>query len=99
VNCPDLPVKVLPSGRADADAVGLAQGAIDGTGFGHLHLGPADERGDVGRVGVAVTDEAPAAFGPVDRGLECPALWRRLAKWLNRLNLDARAPIPAGQPQ
>jgi hypothetical protein len=30
--------------RADADAVGLAQGAIDRPGLGHAHLGATDER-------------------------------------------------------
>jgi len=83
--------------RADADAVGLAEGAIDCPGLGHAHLGAADERGDVRRVGVAIADEAFARFRSVDRGLKCPALCRRLAEGLNRLNLDASTPISAGQ--
>jgi hypothetical protein len=29
--------------RADADAIGLAQGAIDGSRFGHAHLGAVDK--------------------------------------------------------
>ncbi len=29
--------------RTQADAVGLAQGAIDGPGFGDTHLGTADQ--------------------------------------------------------
>ncbi|MGB0107410.1 MAG: hypothetical protein WBP52_02820 [Terriglobales bacterium] len=44
--------------RSDADAVGLPQSAIDGTGFGHAHLRPADERGNIGRIRVAVADKA-----------------------------------------
>src|SRR4029077_9394987 len=30
--------------RADADAVGLSQGAVDSPGLGHPHLGAADQR-------------------------------------------------------
>ena len=47
--------------RANADPVGLAQGAIDGSRLGHTHLGATDERGDIGRVGVAVAHEALAS--------------------------------------
>ena len=52
--------------RADADAIGLAQGAIDCPGFGHAHLGPADQRGNVGRIRVAVADEARGVLGWID---------------------------------
>jgi hypothetical protein len=49
--------------RAQANAVGLAQGSIDGPGFGHAHLGIVEnQRRDIAGVGVAVADEA-AAFG------------------------------------
>jgi hypothetical protein len=48
---------------AERDAIGLAQGAVDGAGFGHTHLGVVeDERRDVAGVGVAVPDE-PSALG------------------------------------
>ena len=45
--------------RTDADAVGLAQSPIDRPGFGQF--GAADEGRDVGRIGVAVADEAFAS--------------------------------------
>ena len=45
---------------ADADAVGLAQSAVDSACFGDAHFGTVDKEGDVGRVGVAVTDESLA---------------------------------------
>jgi len=60
--------------RADADAVGLAEGAIDCPGLGHPHFGPANERGDVERVSVAVADKAGGAFGREDRCLEDEAI-------------------------
>jgi hypothetical protein len=44
--------------RADADAVGLAEGAVDGTGFGHAHLGAVNEWRDIGGIRVAIPDES-----------------------------------------
>lgn len=44
--------------RAEADAVSLAQGAVDSPGFRHAHLGTADQGRDVRGVSVAVADEA-----------------------------------------
>src|ERR1035441_4674339 len=44
--------------RADTDAIRLAQSAIDGSGFCYAHLGAADLQRNVGRVGIAVADEA-----------------------------------------
>ena len=47
--------------RTEADAVGFAEGAVDGAGFGDAHLGAVDQGRDVGRIGVAVADEAARA--------------------------------------
>ena len=44
--------------RAEADAVGFAESAIDGPGFGDAHFGAADKRRDVGRIGIAIADES-----------------------------------------
>ena len=44
--------------RAEADAVGLAEGAVDGAGLGDAHLGAVDKGRDIGRIGVPVADEA-----------------------------------------
>jgi hypothetical protein len=62
--------------RAKGDAVGLAQGAIDGASFGHAHLGVIkDERRDIAGMSVAVTDKAPA-FGRLKYGgLEDPKVF------------------------
>ncbi|MBZ5550948.1 MAG: hypothetical protein LAO22_23835 [Acidobacteriia bacterium] len=46
--------------RTDANAVGLSQGAIDGSRFGHAHLGTAYETRDVGGVGITISDKALA---------------------------------------
>jgi hypothetical protein len=83
--------------RADADAVGLAEGAIDCPGLGHAHLGPADERGDIGRVGVAVSDETPAGFGFVHRGCKRPALSRGVTECRNGLGVNTSATASASK--
>jgi hypothetical protein len=47
--------------RAQANAVGLAQGAIDGAGFGHAHFGVVEDQGrNIAGMGVAVAHEAAA---------------------------------------
>jgi len=47
--------------RAQANAVSLAQGSIDGAGFGHAHLGVVEDQGrNIAGMGVAVADEATA---------------------------------------
>ena len=48
--------------RAEANAVGLAECAVDGSGLGDSHLGAADKRGDIGRVGVTIAGESFAAL-------------------------------------
>ena len=50
------PAKFLD--RTESDAVGLAEGAVDGASFGDTHLGAVDQGRDVGGIGVAVADEA-----------------------------------------
>jgi hypothetical protein len=35
---------------------------IDRPSFGHAHFRPADERGNIGRIGVVVADKTPALF-------------------------------------
>jgi hypothetical protein len=45
--------------RAEPDAIGFAEGAVDGASFGDSHLGTVDQGRDVGRIGISVADEAP----------------------------------------
>jgi hypothetical protein len=47
--------------RAQANAVRLAQGAIDGAGFGHAHLGIVEnQRRDIAGMSVGVPHKAAA---------------------------------------
>ena len=47
--------------RTEGNAVGLAQGAIDGAGFGHAHLGMVENQGrNIAGISVAVAHEASA---------------------------------------
>ncbi|MGC1649305.1 MAG: hypothetical protein WA741_26070, partial [Candidatus Sulfotelmatobacter sp.] len=48
--------------RAETNAVCLPQRAIYRSGLGHSHLGTADERRDIGRIGVTIADKALAVF-------------------------------------
>jgi hypothetical protein len=79
---------------AEGDAVGLAQGAVDGAGFGHAHLGVVeDEGGDIAGMGIAKAHK-PAAIGRlVDGGFEDPEVFLRSTKWENGLCDDARTPF------
>ena len=43
--------------RADADAVGFAQSAVDRTSLGHAHFGAVNQSRNIGRIGVAIADE------------------------------------------
>jgi len=66
--------------RAEGDTVGLAQGTVDGTRFGHTKFSVIeDERGDVARVGVAVTDKAAACGRLEDSGFKDPEILHRAA--------------------
>jgi len=86
--------------RAEGNAVGLAQGAIDGTGFGHAHLGMVeDQRRDVAGVSVTVTHEAAALGRFIDRGFEHPEVFLGATKRKHRLGLNAQAMVPQGQSQ
>jgi hypothetical protein len=72
--------------RAEANTVSLAQGAIDGAGFGHAHLGIVEnQRRDIAGMSVAVADEATASRRFEDNRLEHPEAFLRSAQredWL-----------------
>ena len=79
---------------AQGNAVGLAQGAIDGAGFGHAHLGVVeDQRRDIARMSIAVADEATALGRFIDRGLEDPEVFFRTAECKNGLGVNAPTPL------
>src|SRR5208282_2082960 len=76
---------------AEADPVGLAQGPIDCPGLGHTHLGATDERGNIRRIGVAVTDKASTGSRLVDNGSESVATHCLIGQLTNWLHLHSRA--------
>src|SRR5256885_5944800 len=59
--------------RADTDAIGLAQGSVNGAGFGNTHFSAANERRNIGRIGIAVAYESLTGTRPVDGRCERPA--------------------------
>ena len=85
--------------RADADAVGLAQGAVDGTSLGHPHLGAADERGNVGGIGVAIPNETCGLVRRENSCPKCPASACWIAEIADHLNLNANTAASRGQSQ
>src|SRR5205823_11771323 len=66
--------------RADPNAVGLPQSAVDGAGLGHTHFGTANERRDVRRIGVAVAYESAASTRSKHCGFKCPSGGCRVAE-------------------
>src|SRR5579872_588484 len=83
--------------RTDADTVGLAQSAVDGSCLRDAHLSAMHKERNIGRIGVTISDETATGFGLVDRSLECPALCRWVAERLNSLNVDTCAPTSTCQ--
>jgi len=83
--------------RAEANTVGLAQGTVDGAGFGHAHLGVVEDQGrNVSWMGITIPDE-PATLGRfIDCGLEHPKVLLRTTQREDRFHLDARAVVPHG---
>jgi len=66
--------------RAQGNAVSLAQGAIDGAGFGHAHFGVVeDQRRNIAGMSVAKAHEAAALWRLVDRCFEDPEVLLRPA--------------------
>jgi hypothetical protein len=83
--------------RANADSVGFPQRSVDSASFSNTHFGPVDKEGHIGGIGVAISNKAFARPRSIDSGLERPALYRRIAEWMNRLNVDAGAPVATCQ--
>src|ERR1035438_1512285 len=84
--------------RADSDAIRLAQGTIDGSGFGYPHLGAADQQRNIGRIGVAIADETGGIFGRINRCLEHESIRRGITQRINSLNVDTAASLATRQP-
>jgi hypothetical protein len=85
---------------AEGDAIGLAQGAVDGAGFGHAHLGVVeDEGGDVAGMRIAIADEAAALGRLVDGGLEDPEVLFGTTQFEGELHLDTGTTVLFRQPE
>jgi len=85
---------------AKGDAIGLAEGSVDGAGFSHTHLGMVEDEGrDVAGVGIAVTDKAAALGRLVDSGFEDPEVLVRSTKWEDRLCQNPTAMVSRRQAQ
>ena len=60
--------------RADAAAIGFAQGAIDGAGLGDAHLSAANQSRYVRRIRVTIANEAGGVFARINSRLEHEAI-------------------------
>ncbi len=83
--------------RADADAVGFAQSAIDGPGFRHTHLSTVDQRRDIGRISIAVANEPATTSGFVNSSSEGVATGHLIGKVTNWLDLHSGAAATLGK--
>src|ERR1019366_388985 len=84
--------------RADSDAIGLAQGAIDRPSFRYAHLGASHQHGNVGRVSVPVADETGGIFGRIYRRLEDETIGRRITQRIHGLDMDTTTSFATCQP-
>src|ERR1019366_1543464 len=85
--------------RADPDAICLAQGTIDGSGFRDPHFGAADQQRNIGRVSITVADETRGIFGRIHRRLEDKTIRRGITQRIDGLDMDTAASLAAGQTQ
>ncbi|MBZ5672283.1 MAG: hypothetical protein LAO04_21500 [Acidobacteriia bacterium] len=75
--------------RAEANAIGLAQGTVDRTGFGHAHLSVVEDQGrNVSWMGVTVADEATAFQKLENRCFKDPEILFRSTKVEDRLDMN-----------
>src|SRR5208283_3841918 len=58
----------------EPDSVSFSEGPVNGSRFGDTHLGSTDEGRSVGRIGVAVTDEAPRVGPLINDSSKYPAI-------------------------
>jgi hypothetical protein len=85
--------------RTQADTISLAESAIDGAGFGHAHLGPADKRRDVRRISVTEADESARPRRLVDSRLEDPASGSRIREVFFDCRLDTSTAVAVSHAQ
>jgi len=69
---PRSPAELLHG--AEADTVGFAESAIDGTSLGDTQFGAMDERGDIRRIRIPITNKPSRHGGFVDDSFEHPSV-------------------------
>jgi hypothetical protein len=87
-----FPSKLLD--RAEADAVGLPESAVNGASLGHAHLGASNERRNVRRIGIAVTNKPFRTRALIHSGFENPASEAGIGELLFESRSDSDA-VPA----
>ena len=85
--------------RAKADAVGLPQRPVHCPRFGYAHLGAVDQRGHIGGIRIAESDEAFTVSGSKNRSFECPTAHPRVAECPHGQDSDASTPPPVREAQ
>src|SRR6266566_2833031 len=83
--------------RADPDAIGLAQGPVDCSGFGNAHLGATYQGRDIGGIGIAVANEAVAFCRLEDSSPKCPPTGGCRGKFGYGFYIDARTALSSSQ--
>src|SRR5208282_1215628 len=81
--------------RAEANSVCFAEGAVDSSGFSNSQFRPSDQRGDIRRLGLAITHESSRPTRFVNRGPKNPPVSDRIRLSLlqNSANSDASFPL------
>jgi len=77
--------------RAQADTIGLAEGAVDGARLRNAHLGAVNKGRHVSRIGVAVAYEAVGFARFVDCRFEDPAAKTRVGESFLKKGMDSKA--------
>src|SRR5437763_11108066 len=85
--------------RANADRIGFAQGAIDGTCFGDAHLGSTYQWRDIARRCIAEAAESAAFVGPEYGRFKHPARFVGLTKLLHHLHANSATPFTTSDTQ
>src|SRR5437667_11134597 len=85
--------------RAKADAVGLPQRPVHCPRFGYAHLGAVDQRGHIGGIRIAESDEAFTVSGSKNCSFECPTAHPRVTECPHGQDSDASTPPPVREAQ
>jgi hypothetical protein len=85
--------------RADSDAIGLTQSAIDRSGLGYPHLGATDQERHVRWVSIAIPDKARGILGRIHGRLEDEAIRRGITQRIDSLDVDTPASFATRQPK